>query len=230
MRVAVLTLTRDRLDYTKHCFQRLRDLAGCGYDHFVFDQASEDGTDWWLEQWMEEATNGLVGRRTVLTGKENVGVSCGMNRLLDSAKQFGPYDVVVKFDNDCELIVPNTLKVACEVAMTGEWIISPHIQGLMEPPPVQQQAEVLGYRVGIPPLIGGIFMAVPGWVFDIYRHDETNPLWGMDDVNLCGWWKQSRSHQIGYLIDYQAFHYETTQGQRERYPDYFVRKDAERAA
>ena len=226
MRVAVLTLTRDRLDYTKHCFQRLQDLAGCEYDHYVLDQASEDGTGWWLEQWMLGAKH---IRRTIFHAPQNVGVSCGINRLLDISKQFGAYDVIAKFDNDCELVVPDTLKVACEVAMTGEWIVSPHIQGLMEPPPVQQETEVLGYRIGVPPLIGGIFMAAPGWVFDSYRHAETNPLWGMDDVNLCGWWK-ARGHQIGYLTDYPAFHYETTQGQRERYPDYFVRKDAERAA
>ena len=215
MRVAVLTLTRDRLDYTKHCFQRLHDLAGCDFDHFVLDNGSQDGTQEWLRNeyvpwWLD-------------LHQENIGISRGLNALLDVVDG---YDVVVKFDNDCELIVPDTLKVACEVAMTGDWIVSPHIQGLNEPPPVQQQAEVLGCRVGIPPLIGGIFMAAPGSVFNSYRHDEANPLWGMDDVNLCGWWK-SQGKQIGYLIDYPAFHYETTQGQRERYPDYFRRKDAE---
>ena len=47
---AVLTLCRDRLAYTQHCFETLRDNAGCDFDHFVLDQGSMDGTDEWLEQ------------------------------------------------------------------------------------------------------------------------------------------------------------------------------------
>lgn len=223
MRIAVLTLTRDRLDYTKHCFARLQSLAGCEYDHYVLDQASEDGTYQWLQEWMAEAIDGLVGRRTILRSPENVGVSCGMNRLLDIL--YGTYDVVVKFDNDCELLVQDTLKVAAEVAMEG-WIISPHIKGLIDPPPVQEEVEVLGHRVGIPPLIGGIFMATPGRVFDTYRHNETNPLWGMDDVNLCSWWR-SQGHGFGYLLDFPANHYLTTRGQMEDNPVYYARKDRE---
>ena len=44
MKFAVLTLTRDRLEYTQHCFETLRQNAGCDYDHYVLDQGSEDGT------------------------------------------------------------------------------------------------------------------------------------------------------------------------------------------
>jgi GT2 family glycosyltransferase len=48
VRIAVVTLTRDRLEYTKHCFETLRVNAGCDYDHFVLDQGSGDGTAEWL--------------------------------------------------------------------------------------------------------------------------------------------------------------------------------------
>ncbi len=44
MRIAVLTLTRDRLDYTQHCFQTLQEFAGCDFDHYVLDQGSTDDT------------------------------------------------------------------------------------------------------------------------------------------------------------------------------------------
>jgi GT2 family glycosyltransferase len=44
MNVAVLTLTRDRLPYTQHCFATLKENAGCDYDHIVLDQGSTDGT------------------------------------------------------------------------------------------------------------------------------------------------------------------------------------------
>jgi glycosyltransferase involved in cell wall biosynthesis len=215
MRIAVLSLTRDRLDYTKHCFARLRELAGCDFQHFVFDNGSTDGTQDWLRKTYAPAWLDLC--------PENVGVSRGINALLDRAKNF---DVIVKFDNDCELTVPDTLRVAAEIAATGDWIMSPHIHGLNDPPPVQREQTVLGHRVGIPPLIGGIFMAAPASLYDTYRHNDDNPLWGMDDVNLCSWWR-SQGHDFGYLLDYPATHYETTRGQRERYPDYFERKMAE---
>ena len=48
MRVAVLSLTRDRLVYTRHCFAKLHEFAGCEFDHYVLDQGSKDGTDEWL--------------------------------------------------------------------------------------------------------------------------------------------------------------------------------------
>jgi len=35
---------------------------------------------------------------------------------------------------------------------------------------------------------------------------------------------------VGYLDGYEANHYETTEGQWARHPDYFLRRDEERAA
>lgn len=218
MRIAVLSLTRDRLDYTEHCFRRLHELAGVPFDHYVLDNGSTDGTQEWLRNDYAPYWSDLR--------PDNIGVSRGMNALLDQAQG---YDVIVKFDNDCELLVADTLKVAAEIAAAGDWIISPHIQGLNDPPAVQREQTVHGYRIGVPPIIGGIFMAAPASLYESYRHNEGNPPWGMDDVNLCSWWR-TQGHDFGYLLEYPAYHYETTAGQRKRYPDYFERKDAEFAA
>lgn len=218
MRVAVLTLCRDRLDYTIHCFQKLREFAGCDFDHYVLDNGSTDGTWAWL---------GHHGQSELqLRRNENVGISRGMNDLLDETRKHGIYDFIVKFDNDCELTIPGTLRAACEVAATGHWIVSPHIMGLQSPPAVRTEQLVAGHLVGVPDLIGGIFMCAPASLYEGYRHDETNPIWGMDDVNLCGHWRD-HGGEIGYLLDFPANHYETTTGQRERYPEYFERKDRE---
>lgn len=220
MRVAVLSATRDRLAYTKHCFQTLRENAGCAYDHYVYDNASADGTAAWIE-------DEYLPHYAYL-GVDNVGVSRAMNTLLDVACQHR-YDVYVKFDNDCELLVPGTLSYACEtVTARPDWILSPRILGLNAPPQVNWVTDVAGARVGEVGQIGGIFMAVPGVVFNErgYRHDPGNPTWGMDDVALSGWFRADGGH-LGYLLDYEANHYETTDGQIARYPDYWERKKVE---
>lgn len=217
--VAVLSLTRDRLAYTQHCFETLRQYAGCEYDHYVFDNGSTDGTWEWLDRNMRQE----ISRST----DGNIGISRAMNYLLDLAKERGPYDWYVKFDNDCELTTPNTLRDACR---NPAWILSPHIQGLDSPPAIEQEADVDGVRVGETTILGGIFMAVHAEIFDHYRHDENNPVWGMDDVRLVEWFR-GRGGRVGYMLDYPANHYLTTAGQREdNIGDYYTRKELEYGA
>src|SRR3954470_1220847 len=105
MRVAVLTLTRDRLAYTRHCFSKLHEYAGCDFDHYVLDQGSTDGTAEWLRDEYDPDFLCLSPR--------NLGISPGMNKLLDWTQETGDHDVVVKFDNDCKLMTPNTLHDIC---------------------------------------------------------------------------------------------------------------------
>lgn len=212
MRAAVLSLTRDRLWATKHCFQTLRDLAGCDYDHFVLDQGSQDGTVEWL----------LQGDYDVSAAGQNLGVSRGMNALLDHVVPLG-YDAIVKFDNDCELLVDATLAACVELALAMAWITSPHIQGLNSPPAIEEEGKIGRYRIGIPNIMGGIFMAAPSSLYTTYRHDETNPIWGMDDAKIVDHWR-AQGRDCAYLLDYPANHYLTTDGQAERDPKWFARK------
>lgn len=209
-RVAVLSLTRDRLAYTRHCFETLREYAGIPFDHFVLDQGSTDGTKAWLQTYECEA----------ILCDANMGVSRGINELLNYA---AGYDWYVKFDNDCELTTPNTL---LDSLQDPNWILSPHIQGLDSPPAINGEVNVNGVRVGETTILGGIFMAVPAWVFNKYRHAEDNPVWGMDDVRLVEWFR-GQSGRTGYMLDYPANHFRTTRGQRQELPEYFARKDAE---
>jgi hypothetical protein len=220
MKVAVLSLTRDRLSFTKHCFATLRENAGCEFDHYVLDQGSRDGTQDWLRDEYYEGRVKIFHPKT-----ENLGVSKGINRLLDLYVMSGKYDVIVKVDNDLELLVPGTLKAACEVALEG-WISSPHIQGLNSPPAVEREEEVAGYRIGVPNIMGGIFMASPASLYETYRHDEANPIWGLDDAKIVDHWR-AYGGEVGYLLDYPANHYLTTPGQEAAEPVYFERKRRE---
>lgn len=214
MRVAVLTLTRDRLAYTKHCFAKLREFAGCEFDHYVLDQGSEDGSWQWL------LNRDQYHHLSIL--RDNVGISAGINRLLDRARS-KQYDVIVKFDNDCELTQPNTLRDVCKLVMASGALLSPRILGLRRPPASQGEFMIGDERIIDIPQIGGIFLAAPGPVYQSFRNDVSNE---DDDVQLC-WWHRSRGGRCGYVARLEAWHYETTDGQWERFPAYFERRVAE---
>lgn len=209
MNIAVLTLTRDRLAYTQHCFGTLRENAGCHYDHFVLDQASTDGTVEWLQEQDDlDAT----------FASQNIGINRGLNHLLDTI-DLDEYDVVVKFDNDCELLTPRTLLDVCELSFVHDAVLSPRIHGLRNPVPTLYSQGVFDFT----PSVGGIFMATPAWVFqDGYRHNPKAGLWGSDDSDLC-----RHVRRCGYVRGYDANHYLTTDGQHADIPDYFARTLAE---
>lgn len=216
MKVAVLTLTRDRLDYTQHCFARLHEFAGCDFDHYVLDQGSTDGTKEWLDdELMEDRVVGVVSY------PENIGISAGMNELLTHIEDVA-YDVIVKFDNDCELTQPNTLADVAALTFNGHTLLSPRILGLQNPPAARGEFDISGETILDIPQIGGIFLAAPGWIYRYFRFNEANPVWGGDDVELCRWFR-SQNGRCGYVKRLEASHYETTDGQHNRYPDYFQR-------
>lgn len=217
MKVAVLTLTRERLRYTQQCFTSLRAYAGCQYDHYVLDQGSHDGTAKWL------AHQGLA---LVVLLDENVGIHRGHNRLLALALERDEYDVVCTYDNDCLLRQPGTLQAAARVAMSGEWIVSPRVLGLNYPPVPGEEYTAYGERIGLYWEIGGICRVMPGSFAREFRFDESRPYWGKDEVDV-GAAARARGLRVGYLLDWEVEHYRTTQGQQQDYPAYFERKFAE---
>lgn len=217
MKIAVLSLTRDRLDYTRTCFQSLRDNAGCAYDWFVLDNGSEDGTPEWLEQ-QDDITSVCL--------PTNIGIGQGLNYLLDEFCETGFYDAIAHFDNDCHVTAPNTLRDLCDLVTRTDCVLSPRILGLQNPPRPTREILFEGETLLDVPQIGGIFLTAPGWWYDFYRYPANLPLWGMDDAHLCQSFRE-QGGMCGYVDRLEAWHYEGTDGQRERWPDYFARKDAE---
>lgn len=217
MRIAVLTLTRDRVDYTRHCFQRLRENAGCVFDHYVLDQASSDGTAEWL--------CGEYDPAELLLAAGNIGISRGMNQLLDLAAPQA-YDVIVKVDNDCELVDPDTLRDVATLAHISGDLLSPRILGLQNPPEATGEYAIADEQILDVPQIGGVFLAAPGSFYDGFRFNEQNPLWGGDDVEVCRH-ARAQGRRCGYVKRLEAWHYETTVGQHDKFPWYFERTISE---
>lgn len=219
MKVAVLSLTRDRLEYTQHCFWTLAQLAGCDYDHYVLDQGSSDDTLDWLERKYDP--DGLISL------PHNVGIHRGWNMLLDMAGD--DYDVYVTFDNDCEVVQDGTLWTTAAYAREYRWVLSPTVEGLMHPPQSTGQTSLGDEPVDLYPSPGGIFRALPKALVENFRFNEDMPMWGGDE-GWVGTQAVLRGFGVGYLHRWRVHHYETTAGQRVRYPAYFDRKDSEYAA
>lgn len=218
MRVAVLSLTRDRLLYTKHCFGALHRKAGCLFNHYVLDNGSTDGTPDWLEEYDPFEHVFL---------EENIGIAGGMNRLLDLIDP-SDYDAIVHFDNDCELTQPDTLKKLCELVVEGDAILSPRILGLNNPPAHTREVRIGDEVILDIPQIGGIMLTAPAWVYDEFRYPKDLPVWGHDDAYLCAWFRASGG-TCGYVKSLEAWHYRSTAGQHEDMQWYFDRRVSEGA-
>ena len=219
MNVAVLTLTRDRLDYTRHCFAALAANAGCDYDHYVLDQGSSDGT----AEWLHETAN--LGTYKLVDG--NVGICRGLNLMLAELVDAAAYDVIVRFDNDCEVTQSGTLRTVATVALEYDAIVAPRVNGLLHPPPTIGLAQAGDHVIEETGILGGVFMAIPARLFteEGFRYDERHPAWTGDEA-IVPWWR-ARGGTAGYLRGWAVNHYETTAGQRARHPDYWARRDRE---
>lgn len=222
MFAAVLTLTRDRLSYTQHCFQTLRELAGCDFHHYVLDQDSKDGTNTWLERQLNDSKLFYVHHAGF-----NMGIAQGMNHLVEKAMRHGGYDAIVKFDNDCELVQNFTLSRACTAATDLKGIVSPIVDGLNDPP--RQIGRKLDTSVGpvkMMETVGGVFMATTPDLWVHFRYPEDLQLWGGDDTFLCQY-ARNNGMPVGYLEGCRVNHYRTTDGQHHDFPSYFLRRQGE---
>jgi glycosyltransferase involved in cell wall biosynthesis len=219
MRIAVYTLTRDRLEYTKHCFETLRSKAGVSFDHFVLDNGSQDGTKEWLEE-----NRDMFKRLNFQT--ENVGISKGSNICLDAIGK--GYDLIIKMDNDCEVVSDNILGQIAEIyeaigEFSPKYVLSPRVEGINNQPTRGRFEQIAGRRIGLTAIVGGLFHIVPSSVYGQYRYPLNLPkAHGQDDV-FCKWIKDNGG-QVGYIEGLVVNHYEGTDNQAKRFPEYFTRK------
>jgi GT2 family glycosyltransferase len=216
VKIAVLTMTRDRLDYTQACFASLHEYAGCDFDHYVLDQGSDDGTQDWLQGELQDDRIFIL-----LEEPENIGRTRALTRLVALTAENDDYDVIITFDNDCELTQPNTIRDLANLVDEGGCILSPRVLGLRNTPQSTRELVIGDEPILDVPQIGGICMAIPAWVFDEFRYDESQLMY--DDIHICGWFRQ-QGGTCGYVKRLECWHYETTDGQHARYPEYFERR------
>lgn len=242
LRVALYTLTMDRLEYTKRMAASIDKLAGYPFDWFVIDQGSTDGTQEWLKtlptpQYVapaagEDRKNWRVELQYRLY-EQNMGLAKGWNNALawikdTSLKDNVPYDVLVKVDNDAEMLTDGWLKAMVEIfERNRKVVLSPYVEGLENTPGgvLRQRASgdspylMINDRVlGLVPHLGGIVYACPSELVADWKFDEEAV--GNKDTVLSGY-AQRQGLALFYMEEFRVAHIDGTSGQRRKFPDYF---------
>ena len=83
------------------------------------------------------------------------------------------YDVIVCFDNDCEVLQEQTLEVVAGLVYRHKMILAPRVDGLLYPPPAIARFHLDGYEIEETEILGNIFMAIPAELLVDFRWDET---------------------------------------------------------
>ena len=218
-KVAIFSLTYDRLEFTKKCFESLYKTAGYPFDHFVVDNGSTDGTQDWL---MDEYDS-----KHVRTFKVNKGISIASNQAIEDIKFQGDYDIIVKVDNDALFITPDWLKTMVKIWKSNHRLVmSPYVQGLRDNPggaPRIGWGWIAGEYLGMTKHIGGLVHFVDADAYKEWRWDEKDFLHGMQDLEFSQY-LMLNGYQMGYLENYFVEHCEGTVGQEKKFPSYFERR------
>lgn len=224
LRVAVYTLTYDRLEYTKKTLESLKQFADYPYDHFIVDNGSTDGTVEWLE---ENRTKYRI--KQIIKNPKNVGISKGSNQALDAIGK--DYDVIIKVDNDCELQTPNFIHALVDTYRRNNRIVlSPNVEGLIDNaggPPRFADGHIGPYLFGFVRHLGGICCAAPKEVYANFRWKEEDFLHGMQDT-IFSQYCNKVGYGLAYLENIRVMHIDSTYGQHAKYPDYFQRRKEEK--
>jgi glycosyltransferase involved in cell wall biosynthesis len=223
-RVAIFSLTHDRLEYTKQCFKSLQETAGYAFDHYVIDNGSTDGTkDWLTNHYSFQYPNVKV-----YDFPDNRGIATASNKALNAIQG---YNLIGKVDNDCLFLSQGWLATMVTIWQSNRMLaLSCYIQGLKDNPggaPRLTYGQIKGELVGMANHLGGICHFVDAKAYQDFRWDETQPLHGVQDLELSTYLKK-QGYQMAYLENWYAEHIDGTEGQHKKYPDYFERRKYEK--
>lgn len=245
LKVAIYTLTMNRLAYTKQMYKSICNLAGYPFDWFVIDQGSKDGTVEWIKSLtrdQEVLHKGFTSENPIIQAREklkyklyedNVGLAKGWNNIVDFIKSEGDYDIIVKIDNDAEIITDGFLKAMVDVFERNKKVIlSPYVEGLDGSPGgvLRQRASgespymmINDYVLGIVPNLGGIVFATP---IDLWKNWKFDELYEGNKDYILSLYAGKNGYLLFYMEEFRVWHIDGTKGQHAKFPDYFKgRKD-----
>lgn len=222
-KVAVYSLTYDRLEYTKKSFKSLEKTAGYKYDHFVVDNGSTDLTVEYLSDY--------VSHENLILNAQNVGISKASNQAIELIKK-GKYDIVVKWDNDCIGLTKGWLAKMVEIWKSNRKIaLSCYVQGLVDNPGGATRVgygTLKGELVGVAKHLGGICHFVDIHGYDGFQWDDNSFLHGIQDMEFSQW-LLFHGYTMGYLENFFVSHGpQGTAKQKEDFKEYFERRKKEK--
>jgi glycosyltransferase involved in cell wall biosynthesis len=222
-KVAIYSITYDRIEYTKKSFKSLKETAGYPFDHFIVDNGSTDETRSFLVDYVPP-------ERRLIHG-ENQGISRASNQVVDMIKE-KDYDIIVKWDNDCIGLTKGWLLKMVDIWKSNRMMaLSCYVQGLVDNPGGAQRigyGTLKGELVGIAKHLGGICHFVDAHAYDVFRWDEDSFLHGVQDMEFSQY-LQFHGFSMGYLENYYVSHGPVnTAKQKDDYPEYFERRIKEK--
>ena len=225
-RVAIFSLTYDRLNTTKASFESLYKTAGKAFDHFIYDNGSSDGTQKYLK-----TLKNPNGNIWVEYSPDNKGISIASNACVKKIQE-GKYDIIVKSDSDAIYQTDGWLAKMCEMWRSNHKIaFSCYISGLRDNPGGSMRfayGTIKNELVGMSRHLGGINHFVDVHAYEGFKWPEDDTLHGMQDLFFSNF-LTSRGYQMGYLENYYCNHGIGGTAQQELdYPSYFARRKLEK--
>jgi glycosyltransferase involved in cell wall biosynthesis len=227
-KIAVYTMTRDRLEYTKKSFDMLKRYAGIDYDHYVFDNNSTDGTKEWLQEQHEKGK-----LHYIYLADENMGQNIGANVLLDQI-MIEDYDWVMRWDND---IVPRTRRFLKKLYNAAEKflksgivpVLSPKIEMLKYPPEPFAEGNDVGFDYEAVRILGGMCRLHHRMFFERFRYNRFNSL-GFGEAHETAEEAFRQNSPKIRVPGISVEHYKGEDAQIDEMPDYFsfVRREVGR--
>lgn len=242
LKVAIFTLTMDRLEYTKQMYKTMSEKAGYPFDWFVVDNGSKDGTiDWlynnsvfckiednkWVKPINEKSLKDQI-RMACMANKENVGISKASNQALDMVDTLDDnYDLIIKVDNDCEFMTDDWLKTIVDLyERQQQMVVAPRVEGLRDSPggvPRERYFYVGKHFLGMAPHLGGICVVAPSKIYKNFKWEEDDFLHGDQDY-IFSQHVVSERHLLCYMENIIVEHADTTSFQEKKYPEYEANK------
>lgn len=196
MKIAVITITNNRLDSTKKYLPELKQKAGVEFNHIIVDNGSTDGTVEYLS-------------KHYLTVKisENIGIieawKIGINIAIE---RFKP-DLIVKVDNDCHIITDNVLSRIADFYNNGchDYIVAPYDVAIPKElhPYIIAEGKERNESLMYVRHVGGIFIAMPTAIAkDMLKAPKRNMT---GDLERGKYWN-SKGKSVVYLKDVKIEH------------------------
>lgn len=225
-RVAIFTLSYNRLDYTKRTAKSMRTSTKYPFDWFVWDNGSKDGSAEWLEK---EAIDPSC--KYLKLSKKNVGISRASNGLIDVIKsQENPYDIIIKVDNDCEFMTYGWLESLIDLWKRNHLLyMTPYPEGLVHNPggaPRVGYSYIGPYFVEVSYHVSGLCAAVDAKAYDKFRWQDRF-LHGNQDREASIAFNKLR-YMPCYIPLHRVLHMDTTTGQHKKYKKYFKNRIEEK--
>lgn len=225
-RVAIFTITYDRLDYTKKMHESMKSSTQYPFDWYVIDNGSKDGTQEWLSK--VEKENPRMG---VWFNDKNEGLTKASNDAIDAIMQDKPsYQIIGKVDNDCLFLTKGWLEAIVDMWKRNRMLyMAPYPEGLVDHPGGswrQGYATLGGEYIEIVDHLSGICAFIDAKAYDNFRWTDKF-LHGQQDGEAS-----AAFNKLGYMPfimpRHRIQHMDTVRGQEKRYPEYFERRKKEK--